>query len=201
MAATADVPVATIKYYLRQGLLHAGHPTAANQARYDASHVRRLRLIRVLREIGELGVEDIAHVVQAIDEPNRSLHDVLGAAHRAIGRRDAADADDGGEDVAVQRMLEDLGWQVPRDAPGRTELARALRALRAFGWDADADVFLPYARAIEPIAATEVGSVPAETSRDEAVHFIVVGTVVFEAALGALRRLAQEHHSARRFGA
>lgn len=30
---------------------------------------------------------------------------------------------------------------------------------------------------------------------------VVVGTVVFEAALVALRRLAQEHHSARRFAA
>lgn len=35
-------------------------------------------------------------------------------------------------------------------------------------------------------------------SRIAAIESLVVGTVVFEAVLVALRRLAQEHHSARR---
>ena len=41
---------------------------------------------------------------------------------------------------------------------------------------------------------------PAEASRGEAVESVVVGTVLYEAVLDALRRLAQEHHSSKRFG-
>ncbi len=41
----------------------------------------------------------------------------------------------------------------------------------------------------------------ATSSRTETVEAAVVGTVRFEAALVALRRLAEEHHSAGHFGA
>ncbi|MGH9125433.1 MAG: hypothetical protein ACRDZ8_12015 [Acidimicrobiales bacterium] len=41
---------------------------------------------------------------------------------------------------------------------------------------------------------------PSGDDRDRTVEEAVVGTVVFEAALTALRRLAEAHHSALRFG-
>lgn len=83
------------------------------------------------------------------------------------------------------------------DAPDRHELARALSSLRALGRAVGPETFLPYANAVEPLAAMEVGSLPAGRSRDELVERAVVGTVVYGAALSALRRLAQEHHSSR----
>jgi hypothetical protein len=61
-------------------------------------------------------------------------------------------------------------------------------------------IFTPYAEAADRIAAAEVGSGPEDASRAETVEWMVIGTVVFEAALGALRRWAQEHHSALGFG-
>ena len=48
LATAADVPLATVKFYLREGLLHPGAATSATQASYDESHVRRIRLIRAL---------------------------------------------------------------------------------------------------------------------------------------------------------
>jgi len=41
---------------------------------------------------------------------------------------------------------------------------------------------------------------PPARSRAEMVEYLVAGTVIFEAVLAALRRMAQEHHSAERFG-
>ena len=35
LAVAADLPVATVKYYLREGLLHPGVATSATQATYD----------------------------------------------------------------------------------------------------------------------------------------------------------------------
>ena len=90
--------------------------------------------------------------------------------------------------------------KLSREAPARRTLARALLTLRRMGRDADATVFEPYARVADQLASREVATVSPTGSRPEAVEGAVVGTVVFEAALLALRRLAQEHHSRLRFG-
>ncbi len=52
LAARTGVPLATVKYYLREGLLMPGHATSATQAQYDDSHVRRLGLVRALAAQG-----------------------------------------------------------------------------------------------------------------------------------------------------
>ena len=65
--------------------------------------------------------------------------------------------------------------------------------------DSTTEVLEPYARVADELAAREVATVSPAGSRQEAVEAAVVGTGVFEAALVALRRLAQEHPSARRF--
>ena len=188
--------VASIKYYLREGLLPPGEATAPTQAEYSAAHVHRIRLVRALRDVGGLTIEAIRGVVQAIDDPGRPLHEVLGVAHRALA---PVVLEAQTPDLAeVDRFLRQLGWDVSARAPARHELARALAALRGLGRDVDADTFLPYARAVEPLAEHEIGGVPTAVSTDEAVEYVVVGTVVYGAALAALRRLAQEHHSARR---
>ena len=54
LAATTCVPLATVKFYLRELLLHDGELTAPNHAQYDESHVRRLRLVRALLGPGGL---------------------------------------------------------------------------------------------------------------------------------------------------
>ena len=54
LAAEAGLPVATVKFYLREGLLHPGTATSATQAAYDAGHLQRLRLVRAL--LGPVGL-------------------------------------------------------------------------------------------------------------------------------------------------
>ncbi|MET1074743.1 MAG: MerR family transcriptional regulator, partial [Umezawaea sp.] len=46
LSAESGVPVATIKYYLREGLVPAGELTSPNQAQYQARHLQRLKLVR-----------------------------------------------------------------------------------------------------------------------------------------------------------
>ena len=41
LSAQTGIPVATIKFYLRENLLHDGARTSATQAQYDESHVAR----------------------------------------------------------------------------------------------------------------------------------------------------------------
>ncbi len=202
LSRASGVPIPTIKYYLREGVLPAGQPTARNQAAYDESHLHRLRLIRALMEVGGLGISAVRAVLDAIADESLSAHKVLGVAHHALGP--PPDRGPVAEDVVqarkdVDRFLDDLGWKVSPQAPSRRKLADALVALRRLGRDADTEAFRPYAEAADGLASRELTSMPADAPRADLVEGAVVGTVVFEAALVALRKLAQEHHSSNRF--
>jgi DNA-binding transcriptional MerR regulator len=201
LSRASGVPLPTIKFYLREGLLPAGSRSAPNQAAYDASHLRRLRLIRVLVEIGGLGVAAVREVLRAADRDDITLHAALAAAHTAL--RDAERPRGPGHDearTATDAWLAALGWEVDLGSPGRDDLAAALAALRALGWQVGPEVFDRYARAADLVAAEEIDFVARTPDRQSAVETTVIGTVVFERALAALRRLAQERHSATRLG-
>ncbi len=201
LSTATGVPVPTIKYYLREGLLQPGRQTAPNQADYGDAHVHRLRLIRVLIEVGGLGVASVRAVLDAVADAELPVHQLLGVAHQALGP--PPDHAPPAHDVAEARSEVDgflvaRGWAIDAAHPARRALADALVALRRLGRDVEVEVFLPYAEVADRLAARELRTV-SPSSRADAVEAVVVGTVVFEAALMALRRLAQAHHSALRF--
>ena len=78
--------VPTIKFYLREGLLPPGEATGRNQAEYDEAHVRRLRLIRALLDVGGLSVAAAREVLSVVDTPGVPDHELLGAASFTITR-------------------------------------------------------------------------------------------------------------------
>lgn len=204
LSARSGRSVATIKYYLREGLLPAGRRTAANQADYGEEHLHRLRLITTLIDVGGLPIANVRSVLEAVDNHDMSMHEVLGVAHYglAVRRSDVAASAPGSEaEAEIDRFLDSLGWEVKADAPAKRELAGALGSLRQLGWEVQAEVFTHYARAADELAAWELAQTPTKGPRSRTVEATVVGTVVFEAALVALRRLAEEHHSAARFAA
>ena len=202
LSATSGVAIPTIKYYLREGLVPAGVRTAANQASYGEGHVRRLRLVRALVEVGNLPIATVAAVLAAVDDQTRSTREVLGVVHHALAIGDGHPTEGSDVDAAVDEIeafLTELGWRVSPRGPAIRELARVLASLRRLGWDVDAAVFRRYAEAADRVAAAELEHTAGQERRTDAVETAVVGTVLFEAALVALRRLAQEHHSAAGF--
>ncbi len=201
LSERSGVPVASIKYYLREGLLAAGHATGATQAVYDAHHLDRLRLIRILREVGDLPIARIAAVLRAVEDEDLPLGDLLATAHHALGPEPSPATSDGAR-TAVLAHLRAKGWNVSEQAPSLDVLAAALDAVRA-EWsspEVGPDVFDLYLEPAFTIAEQELASVEPGFGRSATVQQVIVGTVVFEQALVALRRLAQEHHSRRRFG-
>jgi DNA-binding transcriptional MerR regulator len=203
LSESTGVPVPTIKFYLREGLLPPGRRRAANQAEYDEAHVRRLRLIRALVEVGDFPLAAARKVLAAVDDSSLPMHDALGVALRAIAPS-ARPSDDPALAEAraeIDDFIEGLGWQVSADAPGRDQLAVALATLRRLGWpSSDPELFLRYARAAERLAVPEVErTTPPEASRAEIMERVVIGAVVFDTVMSALRRLAQEHRSSQRF--
>lgn len=102
----------------------------------------------------------------------------------------------------VDTLLDELDWQVSRRAPACDQLARALTALHRLDAAPTVEQLHPYAGAAHTLAAHELALLvptggPA-VSAAELVQRAVIGTVLYEPVLLALRRLAEEHESARR---
>jgi DNA-binding transcriptional MerR regulator len=205
LSAESGVPIPTIKYYLREGLLPQGEQTSATRAEYGPAHLRRLRLIRALLEVGRLPVASIQKVIEAVEDEDRSVHEMLGTAHYAIGAQ--VEPQTGDEDwrearETVDGLLGELGWQVTPLAPTRDELALTLVTLKRLGMAADRSDLLPYATAAMRLAAEhEMRKIPFDGPREVAVETLVVCTVLYGRVLDVLRRLAEESESARILGA
>ena len=84
LSRSSGVPVATIKYYLREGILPAGESRGATQAEYGDDHLRRLRLIRSLAELAGLPIAQIKVVLDVIEHPRDDLFTTLGRAIEAL---------------------------------------------------------------------------------------------------------------------
>src|SRR4051812_8663199 len=186
LARQGGVPVATVKYYLREGLLHEGELTSATQAQYDESHVARLRLVRSLVGPGGLSIAVARDVLAAIDEPPPDAFDLLGVAAAAV-RRPAEVC----PHPEVHALMERWGWPVQaKDCAEHQVLADALEALDGAGFEPPDGVLDAYARAMDDVAAVELANVP-RGSVAAAVRYVVLGVVLQEPVLLAMRRLAE----------
>ncbi|MEV0384220.1 MerR family transcriptional regulator [Nonomuraea sp. NPDC050643] len=198
LSAKSGVALPTIKYYLREGLLHSGEQTAATRAEYDESHLRRLRLVRALLEVGRLSVASIKKVIAAVEDESLPTHQMLGIAHYALSP--AVEPEPGEEWRRARAQVDDLvaglGWDVQPDAPTRDELTQTLVRMHQLGLPID---LAPYAEAARKLVAeVEMDTIPFQGPRDAAVEALVLGTVLYGRALDTLRRMAQESESAHR---
>lgn len=198
LARQGGVPVGTVKYYLREGLLPPGELTAATQAQYGDHHLQRLHLVRALLGPGRLSIAAARAVLDAIDDPTTSIHGALGAAHHALPAPESAPT---AEDLDEARgHLRRWGWTVSDPSPALTLLAGALHALHTAHFDTSEALLDRYADAAAVLAKDDVAEVPTR-STTEAVRFVVIGTLLLEPVLLALRRLAQENVSSKRLAA
>jgi DNA-binding transcriptional MerR regulator len=197
LSRVSGVPIASIKFYLREHLLPEGRLTSATQAQYEDTHVARLRLIRALLGPGGLSVAKAREVLQAIDSPPESTHDLLGLAHAAVTPPGPLEADLG----RVHALMGRWGWRVQgKDCDLHAALAAALAALDDSGLELPPGGLDRYAAQMFAVAEAEVADVPTSTPA-EAVRYVILGTVLLEPVLLALRRMAQQEASGRRFDA
>jgi DNA-binding transcriptional MerR regulator len=196
----SGVSVPTIKYYVREGLLPPGELTSPNQARYDGAHLRRLKLIRALVDVGDLSIAATRDVLASIDSPGKTLHERLGKAQYAVTPSLQADVDEESRAVAAQQVEELVrrrGWQVNPASPAWALLTQVLATLHALGQDDLAALLDHYADAADDLAEAEVRCVLSRPDVESILEGVVVGTTFGDTLLAALRRLAQADVSAR----
>jgi DNA-binding transcriptional MerR regulator len=195
LARTTGVSAATIKYYLREGLLHDGELTSPTQAEYDDTHATRLRLIRALVGPAGLSLAQARDVLHAVDSPPASLHDLLGRAHEVVTTPTHADADTGEAEALLTRWGWPLGQCDPRVLGG---LAAALDGARSAGFVLPEAILDSYGDAARRMAGAELSEVPLD-SLEAAVRYVALGTLLAEPVILALRRVAQQIASQERF--
>ncbi|MFC4529658.1 MerR family transcriptional regulator [Sphaerisporangium dianthi] len=204
LSAASGVPIPTIKYYLREGLLQQGEQTGATRAEYGDAHLRRLRLIRALLEVGRVPVASIGKIVAAVEDEGIPVHRMLGTAHYALASPAETDPDDEEQRAArerVDRLIGDLGWRITPEAPTRDELAQVLVRLAQLGRPAGEDDLRHYADVItQLVSEREMGKIPVDGPREAAVESLVIGTVLYGKIFDILRRLAHESESAHVLG-
>ena len=199
LSRLSGVPVGTIKYYVREGLISPGELTSPNQAQYDDGHLRRLKLVRALVEVGELSIAETRDVLASMDSPGKTLHETLAKAHRAVTPSLPREVDEASWEIA-SRQVEELvlrrGWQVEADMPAWRLLTQVLATIHALGQD-DLALLDDYADAAERLAEAEVNCVLQRPDVESMLEGMVIGVVLGDTLLAALRRLAQADVSCR----
>ncbi len=208
LAAVSGVSVASIKFYLREGLLPAGRRTRANSALYGPEHLRRIRLIRALREVGGVTIEGIATICRVLDEPGSSfttMMTMIGCVADALGPPVALDKDAdlwAAAAADLEAFLAANGLPHRPESIARAQLTGALVGLRRhLNPTTPAFIFAPYVEAMRSITAWEresaslPGSMGITGEGPSAVlEAVVYGTILFEPAILAIRRLLHEYH-------
>lgn len=198
LSKRSGVPVPTIKYYLREGMVPPGERTGPNQARYDEGHVRRLRLVRAMTDIGGLSIATIREILSAVDSTDGDLDTLMGTVQRSL--INAPDDVDPKAAHEVEEILADVGWEDIGDHPSVRVLAAVIAAARELGHPDLTLGLREYARACERVASVDLDYVARVSEVDRVLEGVVVGTVLGDSALGALRRIAQGVESRRRYG-
>ncbi|MFI8961891.1 MerR family transcriptional regulator [Streptomyces sp. NPDC053493] len=204
LSARSGVPVATVKYYLREGLLAPGTPVTARQSDYGEEHLRRLRLVRALLTVGGMTVQQARDVLAVAEDPAFGRHERLGVATYMLGPHvEPPEPSDPGRALwdevhgEVRALLAELGWRVYEEAPALASLTRAVVTVRSLGYRSGMDSIRRYALAMHPIAEKELAVIAEYPVLDEAIEATVAYTTLYEPIILALRRLAHEDVSAR----
>ncbi|MEV7874069.1 MerR family transcriptional regulator [Microbacterium sp. NPDC089188] len=195
LATRSGVPVATIKYYLREKLLPEGERSSPTQAAYGEAHVQRLGVIRALVDAG-VGIAGVRKVVAVLEEPPENPYDLLGAANAAVTPAVSTDLDL----TAAFALLDRMGGAPQHCFPEQiAAVAHALATLDRAGFTVPDAVMDAYLEHLGALAEAELAATP-DTSIEDAVRYVVLGTALVEPLILALRRVAEQVAASRRFG-
>ncbi|GAA1255667.1 MerR family transcriptional regulator [Pseudonocardia aurantiaca] len=195
------MPIPTIKFYLREGLLPPGERTSPNQAQYGEEHARRLKLIRALVDVGGLSIVASRAVLGHLDSVGVDTLEQLGKVQYSLTqRREREQEDDDAWRAAedqVEGLVERHGWTIRGDNPARASLIEVIATLHRLGQHDVLDLLDRYADAAEGLAAAEVAAMWARPSIEDRAEGVVTFAVLADALIAALRRLAQENQVVR----
>lgn len=204
LAEATGTSTASIKYYLRAGLLPPGAKRNQTTAVYDDTHVERLELISALRQLVGLSIEQIRTLTDVIDDPQAGMLDVMETAQLlagglpplGTGRQAAADERTAAAEAKVTAVIEAQGWP---DTPSaaRAAATSVVAELTELGLKVGDEYLQLIARAVDMISDSDI---EISGSRDRVAMHVAVGTHRYSRLVLALLQLGQTSHSIARSG-
>jgi DNA-binding transcriptional MerR regulator len=198
LSGRTGVSSASIKYYLREGLLPAGETVNATRAQYSAKHVERLELIQALRRIVGLNIEQIRGILRMADDGAPRLA-LLAAVQRVVLDLDTPAAGSG--DVrtpATDAVVRIRNWpDYPSDA--RNALNAHLELMESLNIPVSGELLDTYSKAMDDVAGLDIAATTAPYSVDQLILTAAVGMHMHSQLLLKLLALAQASHAIRRY--
>ena len=198
LSGQSGVSPASIKYYLREGLLPAGETVHATRAQYSARHVERLGLIQALRRIVGLNIEQIRGLLNMADDGAPRLA-LLAAVQRVVLDLDTSATNSG--DVPTQAadaVVRLRNWpDYPTDA--RNALNAHLELMESLNIPVSGELLDTYSKAMDDVAGLDIAATTAPDSVDQLILTAAVGMHMHSQLLLKLLALAQASHAIRRY--
>jgi DNA-binding transcriptional MerR regulator len=206
LADAAGVPVATVRHYLREGLLPEPVKTSRNMAYYPPQFAERIRLIKQLQEERFLPLKVIRELLDSGDGDPERLRALIELEDRILeralaGERERIPASEVSSryevpDEVLERLAE-LGVLSPGRrgySPSDVRIVEAISRFRAGGYDERIGFTvydtLRYKRVLEPLVAEEVEvlmeRLAGEMDPDRAVELIEAGAQPLQDLIAAL---------------
>ena len=163
LAERADVPVATVRHYLREGLLPEPVKTSRNMAYYPPEFVDRIRAIKRLQEERFMPLRVIRDALLAERTPKAELLKRFDLPARALDRLaevGVLSPDAGGYSQADVRIVEAIamfraeGWN-EKTGFGARDVARLMNGLQPVV-DDELELMVERFSALEPERASEL---------------------------------------------
>ena len=206
LAERAEVPVATVRHYLREGLLPEPVKTSRNMAYYPAEFAERIRLIKQLQEDRFMPLRVIRDLLERDDAEPRRLQAMIELEDRILeqalaGERGRMSVDEVGARYEVPAevldRLAELGVLTPDEdgySPSDVRIVEAISRFRAGGYDESLGFTvydtLRYKRALESLVTEEVGvlreRLAGDVEPDRALEIIEAGVGPLNELIGAL---------------
>lgn len=205
IAERAEVPVATVRHYLREGLLGEPVRTSRNMAYYPPEFVERIRLIKQLQEERFMPLKVIRTLLDSADGDIEELRALADAGDLLVSRALAREQPRAPRaevlerfaipERALDRLAEVgvLGDGGDGYSAGEVRIIEAISRFRAAGWNETtgfgARDVARLMRGLEPVIADELRLVVerfAALDTERAAELVEEGAAPFPALIGAL---------------
>lgn len=203
LSAATGVPVPTIRFYLRNGLLAPGDPASPGEDHFGPKHVERLKLVRAMLEVGGVPVTETRAALRHIDAADEPVHSAFGRVTRSW---DGPGVDIGNDDEMwnearreVTELVERRHWRTGPYNPAWQALTQTIVTCRWLGVHDLLCLLDQYAETAERMADADLSVVAGRGGTDSMLEGAVLWEVLGEALFTAMRRMAHESASARLF--
>jgi DNA-binding transcriptional MerR regulator len=206
LAERAEVPVATVRHYLREGLLPEPVKTSRNMAYYPPEFAERIRLIKQLQEERFMPLRVIRDLLEREEAAPERLRAMIELEDRILdralaGERERVPAEEVQSRYELPRevldRLADVGVLTPDEggySPSDVRIIEAIGRFRAGGYDESIGFTvydtLRYKQALEGVVAQEVDvltqRLSGEVDPDRAIEIIEAGVEPLNELISAL---------------